>query len=102
MMARRHNQMNYKTICLLVAILLLSQWFSLAHAADHFLLGDGADCHICQLNSENGQAAVVEHAQNLFPVFHIYDLPRYIVHYPSSNRFVKTIRAPPKHSCNLS
>lgn len=95
MMARRHNQMNYKTIRLLVAVLLLSQWFSLAHATDDHFIDDEPECQICHLNSENGQATMVEHAQDLFPVFPVYDSPHYIVQYHSFNRFVKTIRGPP-------
>ena len=77
MMARRHNQMNYKTICLLVAVLLLSQWFSLVHATDHFLVGDEPDCHVCQLNSDHGQATAVVHAQDFIPAIFIYDLSLY-------------------------
>ena len=95
-MVKTNNKMNYRAIRLLVAILLLSQWLSLAHATDHFLIGGEPDCHICQLNSEHGQATVVGHAQDLYPVFLIYDLPRYIVQYHSSNRFVNTIRGPPQ------
>ena len=95
-MTRTNNQMNYRAIRLLVAILLLSQWFSLAHATEHILIGGEPDCHICKLNSENGQAAVVEHAQNSSPVFFEYDSPHYLVQYHSFNCYVKTIRGPPQ------
>jgi len=95
-MNKANNKTSNRAIRLFVAILLLSQWFSLAHATDHLLTGDEPKCHICQLNSENGQATAVEHAQDLFSVFFIYDSPHYIIQYHSFNRFVKTIRGPPQ------
>ena len=96
MMARRHNLMNFKAIRLFVVFLLLSQGLSLAHATDHFLNSDEPTCNICKLNSENDQVTAVEHAQDLFPVFLIYDLPHYLIQYHSFNRYVKTIRGSPQ------
>lgn len=95
MVARRHNQINFKAIRLLVVFLLLSQCLSLAHATEHFLNGDEPICNICQLNSEHNHATTVVYTQDFIPGFYIYDLSRYKIHYHSFNRFVKSIRAPP-------
>ncbi len=95
-MVKTNNKMNNRAIRLLVAFLLLSQWFSLAHATDHILTGDEPECHICQLNSENGQAKIIEHAQDLIPLFLVYDLPHYLIQYHTFDRFVRTIRGPPQ------
>ena len=95
-MVKANSKLNNRAIRLLVTFLLLSQWFSLAHATNHYIVGDEPNCHVCKLNSENDQVTAVEHAQDLFPVFPVYNSPHYLIQYHSFNRFVKTIRGPPQ------
>ena len=94
-MIRVNSKNNHSIVRLFVAVLLLSQWFSLVHATGHILHDEESVCHVCKLNSEHGQATAVNDSQDFIPALYIYELPNYETQHHSFSCYVKTIRGPP-------
>ncbi len=96
MVMKFSSKNNHKIMRVFVAVLLLSQWFSLVHAAEHVLQDEESVCHVCKLNSDHNQTFVVGGSQDFSTSPHVYELPNYETQHRFFSCYVKTIRAPPK------